>query len=70
MYRYYLYSDEIDRKSKCSSIKEIFYRVYKDDNSIDKRLKINIKLICVSPFLYKVFYYIYNKIRKPNWDVE
>ena len=50
-------------------IKEKIINECNGNNLTSKRDKITVKLICSAPMLYKIIYYIYDKIRKPNWDV-
>lgn len=70
IYRYYLYSTEKDRKSKCKLIEKKINNECSHSNLTNKRDKITIKLIGMSPRLYKLIYFIYDKVRKPNWDVQ
>ena len=69
LYKYYLYSKEKDKKLNCKLIKEKIINECNENNLTSKRDKITVKLICSSTMLYKIIYYIYDKIRKPNWDV-
>lgn len=66
-YRYHLYVSK--NKEKQNSVKKIIKENVKNIKIYNRNLRINIKLISNMPIIYKYIYLIYDKIRKPNWDV-
>lgn len=58
-----------NNKSECSNIAEIMWDVYKETKKIGKNIKITVWLIHTCPKLYGLIYLLYDKVRKPNWEV-
>ena len=65
-YRYYIYNkrDALVRKNLSRKIQEFSKKI-----PIGINIKINVIFICNFSILYKYLYKVYDKIRKPNWDV-
>lgn len=55
----------IESKKLKNELKEAYFN-YQDKNL---KMKLNVILLLYLPRLYKILYFFYNKIRKPNWDV-
>ena len=67
LYRAYIFSDSSSR----NAIQETRLQIKKRFGSVNlsKRSRIDALLIIHFPFIYKPIYIIYNRIRKPNWDL-
>lgn len=68
LYRTYIYDGDKNQKKKCKFYKKKIIKAYNRKEFIGN-LKINAFIIKYFSILYKPFYSIYNKIRKPNWDI-
>lgn len=66
----YYYSDEKDKKQVCKEAANEMYEIIKSGVPVSKKDK----LICFTekflPWLFPLIYFVYDKIRKPNLDVE
>ena len=45
-------------------------RIYQQNRNINRKMKLSCFLIRYCPFCYRIIYALYDRIRKPNWDVE
>ena len=68
MYRTYLFSKEKAKKQLSKKYKRKIIELY-DEGLLEGNNKTNAFLIKYFEYIYKPMYKIYNKIRKPNWDI-
>lgn len=68
LYRSYIYSQSSKEKEKARLARKIIKQYYKE-GSYQGNAKKNAFLIIYLPFAYKPIYGVYNKFRKPNWDL-
>lgn len=66
MYRYYAKAKD---KNKYLEIAHELWDVCKNESGIRGKMKLTALLIHFCPWGYRVTYKIYDKIRKPNWEV-
>lgn len=66
-YRFY-FCNNISSEMK-NSLKTMLKACYKNKEISDKRIKNNTRMILYTPHIYKLIYKVYDKIRKPNWDI-
>ena len=68
-YRVLIYSGisetAVDRKKIENSLSALL----SEENEIKKKYINNYRVMTICPSVYMKFYNIYDKIRKPNWDV-
>lgn len=68
IYRVYLFSKEKTNRDLSKKYKREIIKLY-DEGLLEGNNKTNAFLIKYFEFIYKPMYKIYNKIRKPNWDI-
>lgn len=66
-YRFHVCNNISNEMKK--NLKAILKSCYKNKEITDKRIKSNTKMILYVPPIYKLIYKVYDKIRKPNWDI-
>lgn len=60
----------VDSKSdKCAQIATIIQSVSQNTERMGKNMRITVLLIRFCPWLYRIIYSIYDKVRKSNWEV-
>lgn len=59
-----------DEKISKEQYKAEIGRLYRNISFDNRRIKWNYYGICHMPYLYKLVYRVYDKIRKPNWDIK
>ena len=59
-----------DCKKEIKSIKKEIKEIYQKNRNINKKMKLSCILIRYFPLCYRIIYSLYDRIRKPNWDVE
>lgn len=69
LYRSYYYSKDNIYKTNIKSIRKEIHLFYKNYNITGRKNKISALLIIYVPYLYGLFYKLYDRIRVPNWDV-
>ena len=67
-YRTNLYLPRID-KGTLAEVKNRIKDVYPYCRKISLKQKLNFRFLTAMPYLYKVLYKVYDRIRIPNWDV-
>lgn len=65
----YIYSNDNSYKEESKRIVLELKSLCKECTLLNRKIKIKIKLICNYPYIFKLVYYIYDKLRKPNWDI-
>lgn len=65
----YIYSNDNSYKEDSKSIVLELKRLCKECTLLNRKVKIKTNLICNYPYIFKVIYYFYDKIRVPNWDI-
>lgn len=69
LYRAYIFSGKKKKyKKEYKTLRSMIVDDY-NNRRLSGNQKINGMFIKYLPIIYKPFYFIYNKIRKPNWDV-
>lgn len=53
---------------KCGPIRSDILRVAKDSGDLGRNMTINVKLIRYCPWLFRLAYTTYDKVRKPQWE--
>lgn len=62
--------DGINRTSEeREKIKKLLFTLLLQKNEVNGRYIVNYRMMLICPHLYIISYSIYNKIRKPNWDI-
>ena len=65
LYRTYLFAEDVRRKN----CERIISTLPVSELTVSTKYRINYIIMLRIPHIYKQFYSIYNKIRKPNWDL-
>ena len=68
LFQAYLYSKKLEDRIKAKAVRKQIIILYKK-NVYSGNDKKNAFLISYFPFFYRPIYSIYNRIRKPNWDL-
>lgn len=68
-YRSYAYCKMPKYKTECKKIEKQIWNEVQKEKIRNRKININAKFIHYMPLIYKYLYVIYDKIRKPNWDV-
>lgn len=68
-YRAMLYDSIKKTKSERKKLKRLINELLRQDTNIGKKYIINYRVMDKFPKIYIFLYNIYDKIRKPNWDV-
>lgn len=68
-YKVYLLSGIKDSRPERNALTDRIEKVIEECNVVSKKYKYNYYLMKSCPYIYKILYKIYDKIRKPNWDI-
>ena len=68
-YRGIIYSDIKQTTSERKIIENTLIQLLKEENEVARKYIYNFRMMTISPRIYKLLYSIYDKIRKPNWDI-
>ncbi len=69
LYRTYIFSKcKKTYKNECKKLRKMIVDDYNNNRLLGNQ-KVNGMFIKYLPIIYKPFYCVYNKIRKPNWDI-
>lgn len=63
------FSKEKDRNVKKKELIQEIDQIYQQCGTISRKQVLKYKALRYVPFLYKPAYKLYNRVRKPNWDV-
>lgn len=66
---YRLYERNFKFSNKVRECKKNIWKVYKINPDVNRKMKFSVLTISFCPCLYKIVYFIYDHIRKPNWEV-
>lgn len=67
---YYRLSNFRERSDEKKKIRYTIWNLYKKTNSIDTNMKITAVMLRFFPPIYSLMYYVYDKIRKPDWEAK
>lgn len=65
---YYRFCAKTNKK-KAKEVKDIIFSVFDIISCKRRSLRFSVRLLKFSPLVYRVVYSIYNKFRKPDWDI-
>lgn len=65
---YYRYCTSY-KKAECKSVATEMWEIAKKNKALGLRMNTTVRLIHYCPWLYHLVYFMYNKIRKPKWEV-
>lgn len=68
-YRELLYENIKKTSDERKKLRYLLNELLKNENEVSQKYIINYQIMIKWPRIYKVLYRVYNKIRKPNWDI-
>lgn len=68
-YRVLIYGGIKETSDERKKIKNTLTHLLMEENEIKKKYISNYRMMTMCPSIYVIFYSIYDKIRKPNWDI-
>lgn len=68
-YRALIYKSVVDTKNERKKIQNLLNELLKGENNVKKKYIDSYRFMVKMPRVYMCLYNVYDKTRKPNWDV-